>query len=226
MPSPLPSPAVPQLTASSSELSNYFPPVSANEDSFTLLKAYTLTAELIDACVAGLDERRVEFEFRVSPAEKALIVKQTFPPSGMLVVGRSGTGKTTVAVLRLWARYLQDRQAGTSNNAIFVTASATLCSQVAAMFVRLRAAAYREEVSQPTPPPLESLNAVAAHRFPLFLTCAECVNCAVCVFSACSLTHTLQIAALARRIHVRPLPASAAWRCGQRRRPGGGWRRV
>lgn len=152
------------------------PPASADEDTFTLLKSYSLTGELMDACVAGLDEREVEFSFRVSPIERELISKEPVPPAAVICVGRSGTGKTTVAVLRLWARYLQDRQAGVAQHALFVTASATLRFQVASMFRRLRAATYREEGGRPggaQEGPLDSLLAVPHHRFPLFLTAAE-----------------------------------------------------
>ncbi|KAL3154824.1 hypothetical protein ABBQ38_011366 [Trebouxia sp. C0009 RCD-2024] len=47
----------------------------------------------------------VDFPFWVSPAEQAIIQMEPDPPCSMVLVGRSGTGKTTCAVFRIWARW-------------------------------------------------------------------------------------------------------------------------
>jgi hypothetical protein len=119
----------------------------------------------------------------VSPPESAIIAREPQPPAAMLLVGRSGTGKTTCAVYRLWARWLVSRQAGAPLAALFVTASATLRQQVAAAFRRLRAATFSDGAGADAPgaaadaeaaeAPLTSLLAVPEHRFPLFLTSQE-----------------------------------------------------
>jgi hypothetical protein len=141
-------------------------------------KFYDLTAELVAACLCGADESRVDFTFRVSPPEAALIAKAPNPPAAMLLVGRSGTGKTTCAVYRMWGRWLAARAAGAPRAALFVTASATLRQQVAASFRRLRAATDDDAeaaaaAAEGAEAPLSSLLAVPQHRFPLFLTSAE-----------------------------------------------------
>lgn len=55
------------------------------------------------------------------------------PPSSILLLGRSGTGKTTVLVFRLFSAWLASYQHSHQHlQAVFVTASATLKEQVSA----------------------------------------------------------------------------------------------
>jgi hypothetical protein len=168
----------PPQPAALREMRDHFPPANASVDTFTLLKFFDLTPELVHACLAGADESRVDFPFRVSPVEAAIIAKQPQPAAAMLLVGRSGTGKTTCIVYRLWTRWLQAHQAGMPLAALFVTASATLRQQVQASFRRLRAATYADRgeeaaVAAAEEAPLTSLLAVSPHRWPLFLTSGE-----------------------------------------------------
>lgn len=51
----------------------------------------------------GLDESLVDWPFRVSEAEQRIIELQS--PSSIILLGRSGTGKTTCAVFRMWSRW-------------------------------------------------------------------------------------------------------------------------
>ena len=53
-----------------------------------------------------MGESEVDFPFRVSPSEQAIIENDPDPPCSIVLVGRSGTGKTTCAVFRMWARWL------------------------------------------------------------------------------------------------------------------------
>ena len=136
-----------------------------------------MSGELMHACLTGQDETRVDFPFRVSQPEMDIITHEATPPAAMLLIGRSGTGKTTCAVYRLWARWLLARQAGVPLTAVFITASATLRSQVAASFRRLRAATFSvadaAAVAEAEAVPLTHLLAVPDWRWPLFLTSAE-----------------------------------------------------
>lgn len=52
----------------------------------------------------GLGDAEVDFPFRVSPAEQSIIELET--DISVILVGRSGTGKTTVAVYRMWGQWL------------------------------------------------------------------------------------------------------------------------
>ena len=51
----------------------------------------------------------VDFPFRVSPTEQTVIESNPDPPCSIVLVGRSGTGKTTCAVFRMWSRWLAFR---------------------------------------------------------------------------------------------------------------------
>lgn len=53
-----------------------------------------------------MNDAEVDFPFRVSPSEQYIIENDPDPPSSIVLVGRSGTGKTTCAVFRMWARWL------------------------------------------------------------------------------------------------------------------------
>lgn len=81
----------------------------------------------------GQSEDEVDFPFRVSEAEMRIIEMVPRPPSSILLLGRSGTGKTTVLVFRLFAAWLAAYQHTSKHlQAVFVTASATLKEQVGA----------------------------------------------------------------------------------------------
>lgn len=60
-----------------------------------------------------MGEAEVDFPFRVSPSEQAIIESDPNPPCSIVLVGRSGTGKTTCAVFRMWARWLTFRHHST-----------------------------------------------------------------------------------------------------------------
>jgi ABC-type Na+ transport system ATPase subunit NatA len=60
------------------------------------------------------------------------------PPASILLLGRSGTGKTTVLVFRLFAAWLSAYQhTHTHQHCVFVTASATLKEQVRVLAVHM-----------------------------------------------------------------------------------------
>jgi hypothetical protein len=54
----------------------------------------------VRAVLRGQREDEVEFPFRVSEQELDIIEKVPHPPASMLLLGRSGTGKTTVSRTR------------------------------------------------------------------------------------------------------------------------------
>ena len=60
-----------------------------------------------------MGEAEIDFPFRVSPSEQAIIENDPNPPCSIVLVGRSGTGKTTCAVFRMWARWLAFRHHST-----------------------------------------------------------------------------------------------------------------
>lgn len=100
---------------------------------------YNLSADLANACLKGFSDAEIDFPFRVSPAELEIInMRPTKPPTGMLLVGRSGTGKTTCALYRIYFAWEAARSAAEPFHQIFITASATLRQQVESSFRKLQ----------------------------------------------------------------------------------------
>ena len=76
---------------------------------------------------------------QVSPAELEIISMNPQPPASLIVVGRSGTGKTTCAVFRMFSRWYAGWKQGEQLNMVFITASGTLQLQVRALACALAA---------------------------------------------------------------------------------------
>ncbi|PSC76135.1 TPR and ankyrin repeat-containing 1-like isoform A [Micractinium conductrix] len=152
----------------------YFPPATAGHNTYTLLKFYRLSSELVHAVLEGVDENTADFSFRVSPEEQAIIEMVPQPPRSIILLGRSGTGKTTVAVFRMWSHWLTAWRRGDAYNQVFVTASATLQEQVARSFAKLRAAVVAPEAAaayaEATAAEPATLRDVPPEAFPLFLS--------------------------------------------------------
>jgi hypothetical protein len=49
---------------------------------------------------------QVELPCKLSPTEWEIITRVPDPPSSIILLGRSGTGKTTCAVYRMWSKWL------------------------------------------------------------------------------------------------------------------------
>ncbi len=56
------------------------------------------------AHMQGMKDEEVDFPFRVLPTEQRII--ELVPPSSIVLLGRSGTGKTTCAVFRMYGAWL------------------------------------------------------------------------------------------------------------------------
>ncbi|DBB16378.1 TPA: hypothetical protein ACH3X3_014672 [Trebouxia sp. C0006] len=158
------------------ELREHFPAASSSQDTYTLLKFYNLSKDLVRTVLQDMNDAEVDFPFRVSPSEQYIIENDPDPPSSIVLVGRSGTGKTTCAVFRMWARWLTFHHHSTEPfHQIFLTANPKLRSEVAKQFHRLRAAILRdseeskrlEELSKQD---YSSLKDIPSDAFPLFWT--------------------------------------------------------
>ena len=57
--------------------------------------------------IETLDLLQVDFPFRVTELEHAIIHLQSKPATPILLLGRSGTGKTTCCLYRLWDRFVR-----------------------------------------------------------------------------------------------------------------------
>ena len=49
---------------------------------------------------------KVDFPFKVTDLEHAIINLRSKPPCSLLLLGRSGTGKTTCCLYRMWASFI------------------------------------------------------------------------------------------------------------------------
>ncbi|EFJ46513.1 hypothetical protein VOLCADRAFT_118102 [Volvox carteri f. nagariensis] len=158
------------------DLREHFPPASWAVDTYTLMKFYNLDSFLVAAVLQGLETAKVDFPFKLSPEEYDLITLAPNPPSSIILLGRSGTGKTTCAVYRLWANWLRHyTNPGLDPvHAVFVTASATLRERVALAFRRLQSAvmapAEFARVVAVANATYHTFHDVPSDAFPLFLS--------------------------------------------------------
>lgn len=148
-----------------------YPPATSGQGSYTLLKFFDLTTELARAILAGM-AGTIEAPFRVSPEETRII--STNPGRSIILAGRSGTGKTTCACFKLFARWLTAWHLGEHHNQIFVTASGTLRREVARSFAKMRRAVVdpdkADELEALAERSFVTLKDVPAEAFPLFLS--------------------------------------------------------
>ncbi|KAK3263461.1 hypothetical protein CYMTET_27734, partial [Cymbomonas tetramitiformis] len=108
----------------------FAPPALDTEDGRTVQKFITLTPEVANALVKpGAAYALASLPFRCDEAETCHVTDQS--PSSTILIGRSGTGKTTVALHRLFERYRNKR-------AVFVTANRQLVASVQKSFHSLK----------------------------------------------------------------------------------------
>ena len=83
-------------------LEKFVPAASIREDEYNLLHFYPVSTTFISSMLKGEDARR-DFPFKEWPKEHDII---TLPQdSPILLIGRSGTGKTTCCLYRLWNEF-------------------------------------------------------------------------------------------------------------------------
>ena len=70
----------------------YFPPASSRENEYHIMKFYSVNSTLVNAMLNDSDVK-VDFPFRVTELEHAIINLQPRPASSILLLGRSGTGE-------------------------------------------------------------------------------------------------------------------------------------
>ncbi|XP_033629676.1 TPR and ankyrin repeat-containing protein 1-like isoform X2 [Asterias rubens] len=84
----------------------FFPPASSRENEYHIMKFYSVTSTLVNA-VLNDSNVKVDFPFRVTELEHSIINLQMKPPSSLLLLGRSGTGKTTCCLYRMWTKFFK-----------------------------------------------------------------------------------------------------------------------
>ncbi|EKX42080.1 hypothetical protein GUITHDRAFT_111932 [Guillardia theta CCMP2712] len=161
----------------------FTPPAVSTAESLNVLKFYALSDEFLKSLndfeknkrsVKGGEHVFPEFPFLPDDREDEIINRRIANSTcSTILVGRSGTGKTSIAINRMWKMYsclsvneskLQDY------NQVFVTANRVLRDQVRKSFKNMQAGVQHVDPKSDYPP---SLWSVSSEAFPLFLTESE-----------------------------------------------------
>ncbi len=161
-------------TEDGSTLHVHTPPVDLSCPTEPLLRVFTDVSNELAAALLRNSAASGEWPAHIDESEARLVYAPFDEP--MLLLGRSGTGKTTVAVHRMWRLY---RQAGVARF-VFITASGVLRDRVRALFRRMQRgaagawaqAADAGDALDAAGGPI-SLAGTPARCWPLFLTTAD-----------------------------------------------------
>ena len=82
----------------------FFPPASPNQQEYHIMKFYAFTSAMASK-ILSLNTQKIDFPFQVSELEHAIIQLEPENKMPILLLGRSGTGKTTCCLYRLWFKY-------------------------------------------------------------------------------------------------------------------------
>ena len=97
---------VPKKLPVSEDLSQiFFPPASANEQEYHILKFYSFNTPLVRTVLESETSAKVDFPFKITELEHAIVNLRPNPQTPIILLGRSGTGKTTCCLYRLWDRF-------------------------------------------------------------------------------------------------------------------------
>ncbi|XP_004857941.1 TPR and ankyrin repeat-containing protein 1 isoform X1 [Heterocephalus glaber] len=82
----------------------YFPPASAVETEYNIMKFHSFSTNMAFNILNDMTVT-VEYPFRVGELEYAVIHLNPKPLEPIILIGRSGTGKTTCCLYRLWKKF-------------------------------------------------------------------------------------------------------------------------
>ncbi|NXP07602.1 TRNK1 protein, partial [Thinocorus orbignyianus] len=82
----------------------YFPPASAAELEYNIMKFHSFSTNMALNIINDVHSS-VEYPFRVGELEFAVIDLNPKPMEPIILIGRSGTGKTTCCLYRLWKKF-------------------------------------------------------------------------------------------------------------------------
>ena len=85
----------------------FFPPASYHDNEYQVLKFYHLSTAMIQTILKQQScSVEIDFPFRVTEEEHDIINFEPSPRSSIILIGRSGTGKTTCILYRLWKDFI------------------------------------------------------------------------------------------------------------------------
>ncbi|KFV47944.1 TPR and ankyrin repeat-containing protein 1, partial [Gavia stellata] len=82
----------------------YFPPASSAELEYNIMKFHSFSTNMALNIINDVHSS-VEYPFRVGELEYAVIDLNPKPMEPIILIGRSGTGKTTCCLYRLWKKF-------------------------------------------------------------------------------------------------------------------------
>ncbi|XP_053785696.1 TPR and ankyrin repeat-containing protein 1 isoform X2 [Desmodus rotundus] len=82
----------------------YFPPASAVQTEYSIMKFHSFSTNMAFNILNDMTAT-VEYPFRVGELEYAVIHLNPSPLEPIILIGRSGTGKTTCCLYRLWKKF-------------------------------------------------------------------------------------------------------------------------
>ncbi|XP_071417547.1 TPR and ankyrin repeat-containing protein 1 isoform X2 [Pithys albifrons albifrons] len=85
-------------------MAEYFPPASAAELEYNIMKFHSFSTNMALNIINDV-QTSVEYPFRVGELEYAVIDLNPKPMEPIILIGRSGTGKTTCCLYRLWKKF-------------------------------------------------------------------------------------------------------------------------
>lgn len=86
------------------DMPEYFPPASAVETEYNIMKFHSFSTNMALNIINDMTST-VEYPFRVGELEYAVIDLNPKPLEPIILIGRSGTGKTTCCLYRLWKKF-------------------------------------------------------------------------------------------------------------------------
>ena len=87
-------------TAANAMFLKFVPAASIKDDEFNIITFYSITPSMINSILSGVEPRR-DFPIKEWPKEHEIINMPT-NKEAIVLLGRSGTGKTTCCLYRLW----------------------------------------------------------------------------------------------------------------------------
>eukprot|EP01048_Picozoa_sp_COSAG05_P007464 COSAG05_NODE_527_length_8917_cov_523.108415_2_plen_2332_part_00 len=121
------------------------PPADVVDDSRCLVKFYTMNEAFCSLIIRGILSEKLQFPFKTDQLEDAII--HAAGNQAVLLIGRSGTGKTTIAMNRMWVKWNAIIQSPTNTSSkasalpsgsmwhsVFVTANRVLLTSVRDVF--------------------------------------------------------------------------------------------
>eukprot|EP00956_Cyclotella_meneghiniana_P007880 scaffold10483_cov65-Cyclotella_meneghiniana.AAC.4 len=145
---------------------NHYHPASHDPRQFTLLKFYELNKGAIKMLLDSQDDDAIDLPFTPGPKEHEIIHYQS--KESILLMGRSGTGKTTCLVFRIWAQWISSSETCEQPRQVFLTKNNVLCNEVQRSFNNMGLAWHKRTQDSAAP-----LSGGKPDNAPKFMTSSE-----------------------------------------------------